>query len=270
MPTSTYAHIPALIDYLHVLRPKSILDIGLGNGKMGFIARDLLDVMLGERYHRDQWQVRIDGIEIFPDYIQAHQRAIYDNIYIGDAFDVIDTLGQYELIVIGDVLEHLDRDRAVEFLDKAAAHSTDAIILSIPLGEKWTQDNIYGNEYERHRSFWTPDEFLSFAEKSQLYDFPGLGPYGSFLIRRDNYLHHRARQGADRSAKNGSLALAAIELELAMSNLPPDLATELQLAEVLVLQGDVDAAITHLEGTRLRFPNRHSISNYLGTLRRAA
>ena len=84
----------------------------MGNGKLGFIVRDLLDVMHGERYRREEWQVRIDGIEAFPDYVQAHKRAIYDDIHIGDAFDVIDTLGTYDVILLGDVLEHFERSRA--------------------------------------------------------------------------------------------------------------------------------------------------------------
>ncbi len=83
MPTSTFSHIPTFCLFLQKTKPESFLDIGLGNGKMGFIARDWLDVMHGRRYRKKDWKVKIDGIEIFPDYIQAHQKAIYDNIYLG-------------------------------------------------------------------------------------------------------------------------------------------------------------------------------------------
>jgi hypothetical protein len=55
MPTSTYSHIPTVIRFLETARPESLLDIGHGNGKIGFLARDLLDVMLGERYHKKDW-----------------------------------------------------------------------------------------------------------------------------------------------------------------------------------------------------------------------
>ena len=48
MPTSTYSQIPTLVGFLERLMPTSILDIGLGNGKLGYVARDLLDVMHGE------------------------------------------------------------------------------------------------------------------------------------------------------------------------------------------------------------------------------
>ena len=139
MPTSTYSHIPTVIRFLETARPGSLLDIGLdiglGNGKIGFLARDLLDVMLGERYHKKDWRVKIDGIEVFGDYIQAHQRAIYDDIHIGDAFEVIDRLGAYDLVFLGDVLEHLEKERAWVFLDKCLAHAKQYVILAIPLGE---------------------------------------------------------------------------------------------------------------------------------------
>ena len=79
MPTSPYAHIYITVQFLSSVKPSSVLDVGVGNGKMGFIARDLLDVMCGERgkYKKQDWKTRIDGIEIFPEYIQDHQRAIY-------------------------------------------------------------------------------------------------------------------------------------------------------------------------------------------------
>ena len=129
MPTSPYSHLSTVVEYLLAARPSSILDIGLGNGKLGFIARDLLDVMFGERYRKEDWRIQIDGIEVFANYIQDHQKAIYDEIYIGDAFDVIDTLGTYDMIVLGDVLEHFEKPKARRLLDKCAAHANDHLII---------------------------------------------------------------------------------------------------------------------------------------------
>jgi 2-polyprenyl-3-methyl-5-hydroxy-6-metoxy-1,4-benzoquinol methylase len=122
MPTSPYAHLYCYVEYLNAIRPTSILDLGLGNGKLGFIARDLLDVMLGQRYQKNCWKLQLDGIEIFPEYIQDHQRAIYNNIYIGDAFEVIDDLGTYDIVVLGDVLEHFPKDKGWRLLDKCFSH----------------------------------------------------------------------------------------------------------------------------------------------------
>ena len=191
MPTSPYGHIETFIGFLMQQRPRSILDVGLGNGKLGFIARDCLDVMLNQSYRRERWQVRIDGIEVFADYIQDHQRAIYDEIHVGDALETIDRLGSYDMVVLGDVLEHFEKDRARELLDKCAAHASGSIVLFVPLGKTWRQPAIYGNEHETHRSFWFFYELAPFASERALFDYSA-GPYGAFLVNSEDYAAHRA------------------------------------------------------------------------------
>jgi hypothetical protein len=190
MPTSPYGHIHCLVNFLSLIRPSSILDIGLGNGKVGWVARDFLDVMLGERYRREDWQVQIDGIEVFEDYIQDHQRSIYDQIYIGDAFDVIDSLGMYDLIVMADVLEHFEKEKAWQFFDKCITHSNCHIIICIPLSEGWKQPAIYGNPHERHLSFWDPAEFEPFVHAWEYFTYSP-GRYGAYLIKKENYIDFR-------------------------------------------------------------------------------
>lgn len=190
MPTNPYAHIHSFVLYLNELRPKSILDIGLGNGKLGFIARDFLDAMIGERYHKRQWQLQLDGIEVFGDYIQDHQRAIYDDIYIGDAFEMIDQLGQYDMILVGDVLEHFNKQKGTEFLDKCFSHTHTAVSLFVPLGDGWTQEAIYGNPYETHQSSWHLNELKPLCSDHQLFEY-GPGKYGAFLIHKEKYIDKR-------------------------------------------------------------------------------
>ena len=189
MPTSPFSHIPLYVDFLFSQRPASVLDIGLGNGKLGFIARDFLDTMLGERYRKEKWQIRIDGIEVFADYIQEHQRSIYDHIYIGDAFDQIDQLEMYDMVVLGDVLEHFEKDRGMSFLRKCFEHCNKSIALFIPLGEGWKQPAIYGNPYETHRSFWQAEDFMHMSCKYMIYKYH-VGFYGAFHITKDDYLDH--------------------------------------------------------------------------------
>lgn len=196
MPTSTFEHLRTFVQFLVTLLPSSILDIGVGNGKMGFIARDLLDVMIGGRYRRQDWKVRLDGIEVFQDYVQDHQRAIYDRIHIGDAIRVIDDLGQYDLIVLGDVLEHFEKSKAWEFLDKCAAHARKSLIINMPLSERWVQGPIYGNPWEEHRSFWTYEDLEPFVADKAFFDFPQCGRYGCMLVLTEEYQKYRAGQRA--------------------------------------------------------------------------
>jgi hypothetical protein len=193
MPTSPYSHIETFIGFLTRTRPCSILDVGLGNGKWGFLARDYLDVMLNESYRRSQWRVRIDGIEAYPDYIQDHQRAIYDTIHIGDAFNVIDQLGHYDLVILGDVLEHFEKSRAWEFFDKCIVHTDGDLAVFIPLGNTWRQPAIYGNPFEAHRSAWFFEDFGKFSEAHALFDYAS-GPYGVFFIHREKYIDFRTQR----------------------------------------------------------------------------
>jgi len=189
MPTSPYSQIDTVVYFLHKLMPSSMLDIGVGNGKMGFVARDSLDVMLGGRFRREAWQIRIDGIEIFAPYIQDHQKAIYDTIHIGDVLKIIGNLPAYDLIIISDVLEHFEKEKARLLLDRCAAR-TKHIMLNIPLSETWTQEDIYGNPHERHLSFWSRDDFLPFVCAKAFFSFD-IGEYGGFLIDTGDYIAYR-------------------------------------------------------------------------------
>lgn len=266
MPTSTYSQIPTVVRFLRMVMPSSILDIGLGNGKMGFIARDFLDVMLGGRHRREHWQVRIDGIEIFPEYIQEHQKAIYDDIYIGDAFEVIDRLGKYNLIIIGDVLEHFKKEKAWQFLDKCTTYC-NYLIINIPLGEKWTQPAVYGNPHEEHISFWEHEEFEPFIIEKELFCFPGIGDYGCFLIKVENYILYRIREEADILFSEGKRREAIAYMIESLSKLPPDIRSEYVLVDLLLKELRIKDAIERLKVVVDAFPEESSLLYYIETLK---
>lgn len=263
MPTSTYSQIPAVVRFLRKVMPTSILDVGIGNGKMGFIARDVLDVMLGQKYRKEDWSVRIDGIEIFTDYIQGHQKAIYDEIFIGDAFEIIDTLGNYELIILGDIIEHFEKHKAHRFMDKCFSHCKDSIIICIPLGEKWTQPPVFDNQHEEHLSFWSYEEFEPFITEKELLDFPGLGDYGCFLIRRDDYTHHRIREEADALFSAGKKDEAITYMEKSLAELPHDRRSEYVLVDLLLRSDQIEEALGRLNLLAKMFPEDKSVKHYL-------
>jgi peptidylprolyl isomerase len=133
----------------------SVLDIGIGFGKFGFLAREYTDVRLGRYFN---WQTRIDGIEIFEKYVTPLQRQIYDNIYIGNAIDLLPTLGKYDMIICSDMLEHLNENDGVFLLDAIEKKSGFAMIVT-PV-RVLQQEAIYDNEHERHISSW-PKETLN-------------------------------------------------------------------------------------------------------------
>ncbi|MCX8026540.1 MAG: tetratricopeptide repeat-containing glycosyltransferase family protein [Thermodesulfovibrionales bacterium] len=263
MPTSPYAHVGFVSAIFSGLRPKSILDVGIGFGKMGFIARDVLDVMYNERYKKEDWRVVIDGIEIFEPYIQEHQRFLYNNIYIGDAFEVIDRLGTYDLIIIGDVLEHLEKKKGWLFLDKCCLHCNTAILINIPLGET-QQGAIYNNEFETHLSYWYEEELTPLAAFKHIITLSNGMPYGVFLIDKNRFLAERIKQ----------LAFIAIEMQQKgdidnaidtfryINTLKPDIPDcHLNIGTLLAQKGNHDDALKYLKKA-LELNPKSSIAHY--------
>lgn len=270
MPTSTYAGLETLMKYLLTVRPKSVLDIGVGFGKVGYLARESLDVMLNESYRPQDWKVKIDGIEAFPDYIQEHHKALYDDIHIGDACEVIDSLGSYDMIVFGDSLEHVDKDKAWELLDKCAERCNRFIVLCIPLGPKWEQGDIYDNEFERHRSFWEKEEIAPFACEANYCQFPGLGEYGRFLIQKDDYITHRLQLKSNELAESGDIQQAISLVENRLSALPPNLSNELLLVDLLVRAENLLEAANRLQSIQNQFPEAHEqVNRFLDKIEQA-
>jgi len=266
MPTSTYQHIPTMVTYLQSIRPGSLLDVGLGNGKIGFLARDLLDVMLGERYRKEDWKVRIDGIEIFEDYVQEHQRAIYDNVYIGDAIEVMDDLGVYDLVLLCDVVEHFEKREACRLVKKCFDHCRSHVIVGIPLGDNWTQPAIYGNPHEEHRSFWTANEFEPMAESKEYFTFPGLGDYGCFLIKKEDYLYHQWVAAADCLFAEGKGEEAIHGLKSSLTDLGPSIKGEYLLVDLLLKSHRIGEAIERLRTIQTDFPDDPLANQYIETL----
>jgi len=164
MPSSNILLISCVCMRIRELMPDSVLDIGIGFGKYGFLAREYLDIY-EFRYQRNEWRIRIDGIEIFSKYIDELQRLIYDNIYIGDALDGLKRLGNYDLILLIDVIEHLEKERAKQLLKLVGEKSKTALVATpIRVKSIGAQFMKYGNKYEMHVSNWRREELEQFGD----------------------------------------------------------------------------------------------------------
>jgi len=146
----------SIVDALWNNRPESVLDVGMGFGKVGFLTREYLDVYVNRTYSREEWRTDVDGIEIWPDFVTDVHRGLYDEIHIGNAIDVIPNLGRYDLTFIMDVIEHLSKEDGRRLIDLARAHSKK-VIVSTPAFHI-DQDDIFGNPHERHISDWTAED----------------------------------------------------------------------------------------------------------------
>lgn len=88
----------------------------------------------------------MDAVEIWkPNIIEWGLGARYRNVFNMDIADL--EYKWYDLIIFGDVIEHMPVDRAQRVLDYARNRCYDMII-GVPYN--YPQGEIYGNPYERH------------------------------------------------------------------------------------------------------------------------
>ena len=111
----------------HIKAGGSCLDVGACDGVWA-------DVLQG-------W-LHMDAVEIFEPNIQEHNLADkYEKVYCAD-IRKLKYKKHYDLIIFGDVLEHMTVKEAQAVLRYAAKHSDDYII-GVPF--QYKQEAIYGN-----------------------------------------------------------------------------------------------------------------------------
>jgi len=162
MPSSRPNTIPTVVHLIRQLKPRSLLDVGIGFGKWGHLFREYTDILEAEhdpsRYERKNWKIQIDGVEGFPQYISEMHRYLYNEIHIGDACELIRKLPRYDIIFMGDIIEHLEKKRGLQLLRDSVTHANKAVIVSTPKYET-AQGDLCANEMERHRSLWSARDF---------------------------------------------------------------------------------------------------------------
>jgi len=156
MPTGHFDHINLVVEILMKIQPKSVLDIGIGYGKYGMLAREYLDYA-----HFKKREVIIDGIEGFGEYIQAGQRFYYDHIFVGDARTILPTLSQYDMILLLDTVEHFNLEDGLQILRNCQSLAK-YVLIATPL-DIGIQGAVYGNEFERHWFQWKKKDLFPFA-----------------------------------------------------------------------------------------------------------
>lgn len=170
MPIGSWSAYQKVIQGVLATNPSSVLDIGIGFGMNGCGVRNWLDQGYG-------FKTRLVGIEAFKDY-KNPAWGVYDKVHIGDVRQVLPKLGEkFDLIIMTDVLEHFTKEDGARLLQELKSYATKAIIISTPA--VWIeQGDVYGNEYERHRSLW------------KVWDFQDLG-YGIVMDGRPDIYGHR-------------------------------------------------------------------------------
>ena len=183
MPTSDSRVIPAMIQYMRETNARSILDVGSGCGKWGVLAREYMEVWQGRTYP-DQWIIRIDAVDIWPPYAAypAYDRH-YNHLYITDIVDFVKDMEGYDLIICGDVLEHLEKSMAWSVLRQLLKHCR-YMVVSIPMG-LWPTLNVGDNAHENHISTWDDSDIALLPIVKSQFVASGSGRIFVALLREE-------------------------------------------------------------------------------------
>lgn len=110
-----------------------ILDVGCGSG--GYF--ELLNL----------YYPNIDGIEIYPNYVQMFNLDTkYRRLIIGDILQ--QDLTEWEYFIMGDVIEHLSYEEALQLIEKI--HKSGRFMM-VAVPYLFKQDEEYGNIHEIHK-----------------------------------------------------------------------------------------------------------------------
>lgn len=117
------------------LKPNKIVDVGAGDGFYG----KLIKYLLPEAF--------VLAVEKRGDYIsQWELDKIYDEVINDDIINVVDELNG-DLIIFGDILEHLEEEDATKVLDRSI-EIFKYVLINSPLGFQ-PQEHLFPEEIHR-------------------------------------------------------------------------------------------------------------------------
>ena len=145
MPYSSEEGKGWIADWYRAEAPDFTLDVGAGSGTYARLLRPI---------HRGYWQ----AVEVWDPYVERFGLLdLYDDVHVENVMATRHRLKHApDLILLGDVVEHLELAEAFDVLQWAAATGKHTIV-SVPIVH-WPQGEIDGNHYETHRHHWTVNE----------------------------------------------------------------------------------------------------------------
>ena len=162
MPVSNYFNINPIMANVReinkIKKTKSVLDIGCGFGKYGFLMREFLDIRL-KRYNKLEWETQIDAVEIYEEYFTPVHRHIYSMCYAQDICKFVDVIYNYDIILLSEVIEHIEYTKGFNLLKKLIDKTNQAIFIAFPPDCK-LHDPKWPNPHEAHISQWNYEKLL--------------------------------------------------------------------------------------------------------------
>lgn len=142
---------------------KLILDVGCGHGKYGVLLREYLE-----------GNPVVDGVESWEPYVKDFNlKGIYNKVYTEDVTKLSQTvLDKYDLVNMGDVIEHIEKEEALNLLDRIKGW----VIIATPFDHFHTDEGLPPTE--AHVSHWTEEDFIA-TGRLDWYEVS----YGSQVVR---------------------------------------------------------------------------------------
>jgi hypothetical protein len=127
--------VPVIIFLLHKLSPQTVLDVGKGFGKYGFLLHEYVGIDQTKRPDpnktlAEQSRVAVDAVEVNRSYLWPHLGQLYRQVFVGRVEELCSTLPSYDVILMADVIEHIEKAAALQVLESFLARST--VIVSTP------------------------------------------------------------------------------------------------------------------------------------------
>lgn len=160
MPTSWIQAMPKIVEEVEKYKPSSVLDVGIGFGKYGVLLRDALELPY-KRYDKEDWIIKIDGVEVFQGYRNPIHEYVYDNVYYENINESIIQFPPYDVVLMVDILEHMEKEEGKKLIREMMKHVKKALIISTPLYPA-SQGEYLSNKYEEHKSRWFQLDFIEF------------------------------------------------------------------------------------------------------------
>jgi hypothetical protein len=135
MPFSDRAGDGFFLQTANQIRPRTVLDVGPGAGKYADLAAQMNN------------PPRMYGLEIWEPYV--HQFDLlrkYHTVWVGDVRQWTDF--EFDLVLFGDVLEHMTRDESLAVWEMAS-HQARWGLISVPIIH-YPQGAEFGNPHEVH------------------------------------------------------------------------------------------------------------------------
>jgi SAM-dependent methyltransferase len=136
----------------------SLLDVGCGTGSLGFILKTNWDRKIK----------RLVGIDISEPFIQECKKlGVYDEVFVYDLnkLPLPFKHKEFEVTVLVDTLEHLEKDVGWELLEELERITYSKILITT--NKYWLEakeiSETMRNPYLMHKSLWTEKDFAFFG-----------------------------------------------------------------------------------------------------------